>query len=73
MKIYAKMDPKSEPKIEVWALEGSIFEVLGGFKRSRIFDEFSIVKKFAKNLRFGARGSAKGDFVSRSADRAGSV
>ena len=54
MKIYAKMDPKSDPKIDVWAPEGLIFEVLGGFLRSRIFDEFSIGKKSAKNLRFGA-------------------
>ena len=52
MKIDAKMDPKSDPKIEVWALEGSTFEVLGGFKRSRIFDEFSIGKMSAKSLQF---------------------
>ena len=52
MKIYAKMDHKSDAKIEVWALEGSIFEVLGGFKRSRIFDVFSIGKMFAKSLQF---------------------
>ena len=54
MKIYAKMDPKSDLKIDVWALEGSTFEVLGGFLRSQIFDEFSIGKKSAKNLQFGA-------------------
>ena len=52
MKICAKMGPKSDPKIEVWALEGSIFEVLGGFKWSRILDEFSIGKMFAKSLQF---------------------
>ena len=53
MKIDAKMDAKSDPKIEVWALEGPTFEVLGGFLRSRIFDEFSIGKKSAKSLQFG--------------------
>ena len=54
MKIDAKMHPKSDPTIEVWASEGWVFEVLGGFLRSPIFDEFSIGKKSAKNLRFGA-------------------
>ena len=52
MKIDAKIYPKSDPKIDVWAPEGLIFEVLGWFLRSRIFDEFSIGKKSAKNLRF---------------------
>ena len=33
---------------------------MGGFLRSRIFDEFSIGKKSAKNPTFGVRGSAKG-------------
>ena len=47
MKIYAKMDPKSDPKINIWALRGPIFEILGGFLRSLIFDEFSIGKKSA--------------------------
>ena len=41
MKIYAKMDTKSELKIKVWAIRGPTFEVLGGFLRSLIFDEFS--------------------------------
>ena len=53
MKIDAKMDPKSDPKIDVWAPEGLIFEVLAWFLRSRIFDEFSIGKKSAKNPTFG--------------------
>ena len=54
------MDPKSDPKIDVWAIRGPTFEVLGAFLRSRIFDEFSIGKKSAKNPTFGVRGSAKG-------------
>ena len=54
MKIYTKMEPKSEPKIDVWAIRGPTFEVLGAFLRSRIFDEFSIGKKSAKILHFGA-------------------
>ena len=52
MKIYAKMDPKSDPKIDIWALRGPIFEILGGLFRSLIFDEFSIGKLFAKSLQF---------------------
>ena len=47
MKIDVKMDTKSEPKTEVWAIRGPTFEVLGGFLRSLIFDEFSIGEKFA--------------------------
>ena len=50
MKIDAKMHPKSDPKIDVWALEGPTFEVLGGFLRSRIFDEISIGKKSGQNM-----------------------
>ena len=61
MKIDAKMDRKSDPKIDVWALEGPTFEVSGGFLRSQIFDEFSIGKKSAKNRENGGpRGSQKG-------------
>ena len=52
MKIYAKMDPQSDLKIDVWAPEGLIFEVLGWFLRSRILDEFSIGKMSAKSLQF---------------------
>ena len=47
MKIGVKMDPKSEPKIGVWAIRGRTFEVLGGILRSLIFDEFSIGEKSA--------------------------
>ena len=50
MKIYAKMDPKSDPKIDIWALRGRIFAILGGFWRSPIFDEFSIGKMSIKIL-----------------------
>ena len=53
MKINANMGPKSEPKIDVWAIRGPTFEVLGAFLRSPILKEFSIGKKSAKNLRFG--------------------
>ena len=41
MKIHAKMDAKSEPKTEVWAIRGPTFEVLGRFLKSLIFYEFS--------------------------------
>ena len=47
MKIDAQMDPKSHPKIDIWAISGSTFEVLGWFLRSLIFDEFSIGEKSA--------------------------
>ena len=47
MNIYTKNDPKSEPKIEVWAIRGPTFEVLGWFLRSLIFDEFSDGEKSA--------------------------
>ena len=47
MKIYAKMVPLNEPKIDVWAIRGPTFEVLGRFLRSLIFDEFSIGEKSA--------------------------
>ena len=59
MKTDAKMDPKNHPKIDGWAIRGPIFEVLGGFLRGQIFDEFSIGKKFAKFWEFGILGSAK--------------
>ena len=49
MKIYAQMDPKSHPKIDLWAIRGSIFEVLGGFVRTLLFDEFWDVRKSTKN------------------------
>ena len=65
MKIYAKIDPKSEPQIDVLAIRGSTFEVLGAFLRSLIFNEFSIGKKSATNLMFWVRGSAKGKLPAR--------
>ena len=60
MKKHAKNEPKSEPKIDVWAIRGPTFEVLGRFLRGLILDEFSIGKKSAKNPTFGVRGSATG-------------
>ena len=45
MKIYAQMDSKSHPKINIWAIRASTFEVSGGFGRSLIFDEFWDVRK----------------------------
>ena len=47
MKISAKKDPKSVPKIDIWALRDQIFEISGGFLRSLNFDEFSIGEKSA--------------------------
>ena len=47
MKINAKMYTKSEPKIEVWAIRGQTFEVLGGILKSLILYEFSNGEKSA--------------------------
>ena len=47
LKIHAKMEPKSDPKIDVWAIRGPTFEVLGGFLKSFFFDEFSNGEKSA--------------------------
>ena len=47
IKFDVKMNTKGEPKIEVWAIRGPTFEVLGGFLRSLNFYEFSIGEKFA--------------------------
>ena len=59
MKIDAKMDPKSNPKLDIWALRGQIFEILGCFLRSQIFDGFSIGEKSAKSLKIGGLGRPK--------------
>ena len=48
MNIYAQIDPKSRQKIGLWAIRGPTFEVLGGFLKSLIFDEFLIGQKYAK-------------------------
>ena len=37
MKIYAKIDPQSDPKINVWALRDPTFEVFGCVLRNAIF------------------------------------
>ena len=47
MKIHTKMDAKSESKTDVWAISGPTFEVLEGFLRCQIFDEFSNGEKSA--------------------------
>ena len=55
MKIYAQMDPKSHPKIDIWAIRGPTFEVFGRVLRNAILNTFSIGKNlaiFCKNLRF---------------------
>ena len=47
VKIYVKMDTKTEPKTDSWAIRGATFEVLGRFLRSLIFYEFSNGEKSA--------------------------
>ena len=44
-KIYAQMEPKSHPKIDIWAIRGPTFEVFGSVLRNAIFDEFWDVQK----------------------------
>ena len=50
MKIYAQMDPKSHPKIDIWAIRGPTFEVFGSVLRNAIFDEFWDVQKVDQNF-----------------------
>ena len=61
MKIHAKMDPKSDPQIDIWALRGEIFEILGCFLRSRIFEGFLIGEKSANSLKIGGLGRPRGE------------
>ena len=66
MKIDAKMGIKSKTKNDVWAIWGPTFEVLGGFLRSLIFDEFSIGETSAsnrQNWRLGAATRASARFL----------
>ena len=61
MKIDAKMDPRSGPKIDIWALRGQIFEILGGFLKSLIFDGFLIGEKSAKIRKSCGLGRPRGE------------
>ena len=61
MKIDAKMDLKSDPKIDIWVLRGQIFEILGCFLRSRIFEGFLIGEKSAKSLKICGLGRSRGE------------
>ena len=63
MKIDAKMDLKSDPKIDIWALRGLIFEIWGCFLRSQIFDGFLIGEKSAKSLKICGLGLLKAKFL----------
>ena len=45
MKIHAKNDPKSEHKIDLWAIRDPTFEVFGSVLRNAIFDKFWDVQK----------------------------
>ena len=70
MNIYAKMDPKSDPKIDIWTLRGQTFEILGGLLWSKIFDGFLIGEKSAKSLKIGGLGRPRGECAQRSAAEA---
>ena len=47
MKKRCQKGPKIDAKINIWAIRGPTFEVLGGFLGSLIFNEFSIGEKSA--------------------------
>ena len=53
---------KNYPEIDILELGGPIFEILGGFWRMQIFDEFLICKKCAKNHKNQRLGSQKAKF-----------
>ena len=59
--------PKNDLKIETLALLGRIFEILGGFGRGLIFNEFSIGKKLSENLENGGFEVRKAKFRKGSA------
>ena len=80
MKIYAQMDPKSHPKIDIWAIRGPTFEVFGRVLRNAILNTFSIGKNlaiFCKKLRFecelGVRCRSSGSEGWGSASEAGAL
>ena len=71
----SKMEGKrgqNDLKIKLSALRGRIFEVLGGFLRGLIFDEFLICKKAAENMRNSRRRRTRGSHPGGSAEGAGS-
>ena len=56
MKIFAKMDTKSYPKIDIWAIRGPTFGVLGAFLRSLIFQSAkSLIRNLESHLGQGRR------------------
>ena len=59
------MDSQSDPKIEIWALRGQTFEILGGFLSSRIVEGFLIGEKSAKSLKIGGLGRPWGECAQR--------
>ena len=59
MKIYAQMDPKSHPKIDIGAIRGPTFEVLGSVLRNAIFYDFWGVQELIKNYKSSTLGLPK--------------
>jgi len=51
---------KNDVKIDLGALGGLIFEILGAFLRGLIFDEFWIGKKCAKKSKLDAKEWSRG-------------
>ena len=56
--MYAKMAPKMFQN-RAWGRLGASFEVLGGFWRMSIFDEFGGCKKSTKNDKSSTFGTPK--------------
>ena len=53
-------DIQNDPKIDLWALGGRIFEILGGFEKHQIWDEFSIGEKSEEFREIGGLRLQKG-------------
>ena len=66
MKIYAQMDPKSHPKIDIWVIRGPTFEVFGSVLRNAILDEFwdmqKVDQKYQKFDTWAAKGVSDDSF-----------
>ena len=62
---------QNDLKIELWALRGRIFEILGVFLRGLILDEFMICKKTTGNLKNSRRRRKRARPRARSAAEAG--
>ena len=61
MKINAQIDTKSDAKIDVWAIRGPTFEVLGHVFRNAFFNDliFEVCKNLSKIIKVRHSGGQK--------------